>query len=95
MVIPNGKTGVYEVKYKDKNERLTIGKASDLRMRVKQGLVRGKTPHRAGEAIRTKEDLSQLVVRWARAERPAAVEEELHRKYRKRFGRLPKYVHHT
>jgi hypothetical protein len=35
-------SGVYEAKYKNSNERLTIGKASNLRIRVKQGLVKGK-----------------------------------------------------
>ena len=38
--MPNKKSGVYEAKYEDEEERLTVGKASDLRMRVKQGLVK-------------------------------------------------------
>ncbi len=93
--VPNGSPGVYEAKCKDSEERLTIGKASDLRMRLKQGLVKGKTPHSAGEKIRANEDISKIVVRWAITNRPAAIEEELHCKYRSRFGRLPKYVDHT
>jgi len=93
--VPNKKPGVYEVKYSDIEERLTIGKASDLRMRIKQGLVKGKTPHSAGEKIRDSEDTSRIVVRWAVTDRPAAVEEELHKRYLKRFSKLPKYVEHT
>ena len=95
VIVPNGQPGVYEVRYADTEERLTIGKAADLRMRLKQGLVKGKTPHSAGQAIRANEDTMKLVVRWAVTERPSAVEEELHRQYRAKFGKLPKYVQHT
>lgn len=89
--------GVYEVKYIDSEERLTIGRASDLRMRIKQGLVKGKVPHSAGEKIREneKENLSRIVVRWAITDRPATVEEELHKRYEAEFGKLPKYTEHT
>lgn len=93
--VPNREAGVYEVKYRDTEERLTIGKASDLRMRIKQGLVKGKVPHSAGKRIRANEDVSGIVVRWAITDRPAAVEEELHRRYLDKFGRLSKYVKHT
>ncbi len=93
--VPNRKSGVYEVKYLNAERRLTIGKAADLRMRVKQGLVKGNVPHSAGEKIRAKENTSKIVVRWAVTDRPAAVEEELHRKNRAKFGKLPKYVDHT
>lgn len=93
--VPNKKPGVYEVKYVHKEERLTIGKASDLRMRVKQGLVKGKIPHSAGERIRDSEDTSRIVVRWSVTDRPAAVKEELHKRYLKRFSKLPKYIEHT
>ncbi len=97
---PNGITlpdaeGVYEAKLVETEERLTIGKASNLRMRVKQGLVKGKVPHSSGDDIRSNEDLSKIVVRWATTERPAAVEEELHRKHIEAFGRLPKYTDRT
>jgi len=87
--------GVYEVKYKDSEERLTIGSTNDLRLRIKQALIKGKVPHSAGEKIRAKEEVSKLVVRWAVTDRPRAVEEELHRQYRERFGRLPQYTKHT
>jgi len=95
VIVPNGIPGVYEVRYRDLSDRLTIGKASDLRMRIKQGLVKGKTPHSAGKAIRANEDLSKIEVRWAVCDRPSAAEEELHRKYIAKFGRPPKYVQHT
>ncbi len=93
--LPNEIPGVYEVKHRDAEERLTIGRASDLRMRIRQGLVKGKIPHSAGKRIRAEEDTSKMVVRWAVTDRPAAVEEELHKRYLNRFGQLPKYVKHT
>ena len=34
-------------------------------------------------------------VRWAETDRPAAAEEELHRRHRERFGRLPRYTFFT
>ena len=93
--VPNYIPGVYEVKYRDSEERLTIGETLDLRMRIKQGLVKGKTPHSAGSKIRAKEDVSNLVIRWAVTARPAAVEEELHRRYEVEHGEFPKYTKHT
>ena len=93
--VPNKRPGVYEVRHRDAQERLTIGKASDLRMRIKQGLVKGKLPHSSGDAINVNESTSELVVRWAVTERRAAVEEELHFRHVATFGKLPKYVQHT
>jgi len=95
--MPPGVPGVYEAKYVEIEtaELLTIGKASDLRMRVKQGLVKGKTPHSAGDKIRAGEDTSRIIVRWAVTERPSAVEEELHKRYQAKFKKMPKYVSHT
>lgn len=93
--VPNKEPGVYEARYRDAKERLTIGRASDLRMRIRQGLVKGKVPHSTGRKIRENEDTSRIVVRWAVTDRPAAVEEELHKKYRERFSKLPKHVEHT
>ena len=61
-------------------------------MRVRQGLVKGKVPHPGCARIRAEQDLAQLVVRWAQTDRPGAAEEELHRAYRMKFGRLPEYV---
>ncbi len=94
IALPNT-TGVYEARLVESDERLTIGKASNLRMRVKQGLVKGKVPHSSGNDIRGNEDLSKIVIRWAITNRPAAVEEELHRKHIEAFGRLPKYTDRT
>jgi hypothetical protein len=96
IAIPNRVPGVYEVRYTDgKEERLTIGKAGDLRWRIRQGLVKGIAPHSTGNRIRAVEDTSRLVVRWAETDRPACAEEELHRRYRARFGRLPTYTLRT
>lgn len=93
--IPNRKPGVYEVRLIGNEARLTIGKAANLRMRVRQGLVKGKTPHSSGDRIRSLEDLALLEVRWALTDFPAAVEEALHKAYVKRFGALPKYTMRT
>lgn len=91
--------GVYEARQTAAgalpDERLTIGKASDLRMRIKQGLVKGKIPHSAGKKIRAKESVSGILVRWAETDRPAATEEELHRLYKDKVGDLPKYTERT
>ena len=94
IILPN-LPGVYEAKPIGTDERLTIGKASNLRMRVKQGLVKGKVPHSSGKDIREKEDTLTLVIRWAVTDRPAAVEEELHKRHVEFFGRLPKYTDRT
>jgi len=64
-------------------------------MRIKQALVKGKSPHPAGNKIRKNEDTSKIVVRWATTDRPAAVEEELHKRFLNKFGKFPKYVKHT
>lgn len=93
--VPNRTPGVYEARFAESEERLTIGKAANLRRRIKQGLVKGKARHSAGKKIRASEDVSTIVVRWAVTDRPAAVEEELHRRHRVKFGRLPTYTKHT
>jgi hypothetical protein len=97
VLIPNGVPGVYEVRHAaaESDERLHIGKASDLRMRIRQGLVKGKVLHSAGKRIRAEEDVSQLVIRWAVTDRPGAAEEELHRLYRVAYGGLPRYTLRT
>src|SRR5262245_2708688 len=94
VFIPNRTPGVYEVRYADyeSGERLHIGRTSNLRMRIRQGLVKGSSAHSTGKRIRQEEDMSRLMIRWAVTERPGAAEEELHRLYRQQFGHLPKYT---
>ena len=89
--------GVYEVRVLKNKKPIVIGRSSNLRHRVKQGLVKGKAPHSTGRRVRKNERhrLHHLRVRWATTDRPAAAEEELHRRHRKRFGKLPKYTHST
>jgi len=94
IAIPNYKPGVYEARLKGANERLTIGKASDLRRRVRQGLVKGMSFHSSGDGIRANEDTSKVEVRWAETKHRAAAEEELHRQHVAKYGRLPKYTKH-
>ena len=88
-VAPCEQAGVYEAKISGRKERLAIGKAKDLRARVKQGLMGGKAGEPAGEELGADED---VVVRWAATERPAAVVEELCIRHKGRFGELPKYT---
>lgn len=92
--VPNV-SGVYEVRRTSEEQRLTIGKAANLRMCIKQGLVRGKTRHSTSRKIRAQEKTGALIIRWAETDRPAAVEEELHRQHQQRFGQLPSYTQHT
>jgi hypothetical protein len=93
VMLPNKTPGVYEVRYAGKDTpRLHIGKASDLRMRVRQGLVKGLVPHSTGIRIRAAEDPGLLEIRWAVTERPSAAEEELHRLHILAFGALPTYT---
>lgn len=92
------KSGVYEAKYNDTEERLDIGRGSDLRARIKGALVKGTSPHSTGSRIRDKKaevDFSKVVVRWAETDRPAAVEEELHIQYKRKFGKRPEFVKNT
>ena len=71
--------GIYEVKYTNQEIRLTIGKASSLRSRIKQGLIKGNISHSTGKRIRQVEDTTKIIIRWAETNRPSAVEEELHK----------------
>lgn len=87
-------SGVYEARLKGSDERLAIGKASDLRMRVKQGFVKGKTANSFGQKVRDGEDVSQVVIRWALTDRPACCQEELYRLHQQEHGQLPKYAEH-
>ena len=87
--------GVYEARVSGESTLLTIGKAANLRMRVKQGLVKGKLPHSSGARIRKSEETAQIEVRWATTDRPSCAEEELHRRYIAEHGALPKYTKRT
>lgn len=91
---PSG-PGVYEVKHSDQEKRLVIGKASDIRSRLKQGLVKGKLGHPPGDRLREDiKDFSTVQIRWAVTVIPAAVEEHLLQQHKIMFnGDLPTYVH--
>jgi hypothetical protein len=93
--VPDAQPGVYEPMMEGKQERLVIGRTSDLRARVKQALIGGTAVHPAGDKIRENEDTSRVRIRWAVTDRPAAAEEELHRQHVRRHGKLPKYTHRT
>ena len=87
--------GVYEARFEDHEERLTIGKTDNLRRRIKQGLVKGTLDHSAGERIRENESVENIVVRWAETDCPEAVERELHERHMSKFGKLPKHTKRT
>ena len=93
---PPDEPGVYEVAGDSRDgSRLYIGRAADLKSRVCYALIVEKPPHPAGQKIRENEDLAQLSIRWAVTDRPAAVEEELHRRHIETYGRWPKYTMRT
>jgi len=95
-VTPPNMPGVYEVRRKGEEERLTIGRTAYLRARIKRGLVKGKSPHSTGRRIRRSgEETRRLEVRWAQTDWPAAVEEALHKRYFEEFGKLPVYTKNT
>lgn len=96
VLIPPCRPGVYEVMAEGQRMRLTIGRTSNLRVRVKQQLVMGASgKHPAREAILRNEDLGRVFVRWAPTDYPATAEEALHREHVRRHGRLPKYTQRT
>jgi hypothetical protein len=83
-------SGVYEVRLGQARTRLTIGRAISLNKRIRKQLFRDKN-HSEGKRINelVKGDTSDLFIRWAVTFRPAAVEEELQKRYWKKFGRAP------
>jgi hypothetical protein len=91
--------GVYEVKFTDVEDSLTIGKTANLNKRIIRGLVLGRLPHSSGIKIREdinnrKIDPSKIIIRWAKTNRPAAAEEELHYRVKGelKYGTLPSYI---
>jgi hypothetical protein len=94
-------SGVYEVKRTDATdaeERLLIGRGDYLDRRVRDELVKGDDtwyPKRRAVLIDVQENTSLLEVRWAEVELHIELESLLHRKYKRRFGTLPKFVDRT
>ncbi|MBM3502090.1 MAG: hypothetical protein FJX74_25845 [Armatimonadetes bacterium] len=94
--LPAGRAGVYEVMAEGQRLRLTIGRTSSLRARVKYQLVMGSGgSHPARKPIMENEDLGRVFIRWAMTDRPATAEEALHLEHVRRHGRLPKYTQRT
>ena len=89
--VPN-KPGVYKV-LDENDEILHIGRASNLRQRIKQGFVKGKTPHSTRSRMLNEGiDLKKLKIQWAITYWPNSVEEYLHKKFKKAKKKLPKYT---
>jgi hypothetical protein len=93
--LPPSEPGVYRVVGGRGVGTLCIGRAANLRQRICSALIAGKLPHTAGCKIRENEDLSTVRIAWAVTDRPAAAEEELHRRYVERLGHWPKYTQRT
>ena len=72
-IIPE-ECGVYEVKRMYEEIRLDIGCTEKLKGRI-TSLLKGT--HSVGEKIRSKENPSALVIRWAITDRPEAIEKAL------------------
>ena len=89
--IPN-QSGVYKV-LNENNEILHIGRASNLRHRIKQGFVKGKTPHSTRDRMLNEGvDFKKLKIQWAITDWPNSAEEYLHKKFKKEYGHLPKFT---
>ena len=93
-------SGVYEVRRVDRNtdERLVIKKADNLDNRIREELIKGdRTLYAKKHPIlaEVNGDTSKLEVRWATTEFHTELESMLLRRYKKRFGGLPKYVDRT
>lgn len=92
---PPAEPGVYEVKFIDQVFRLVIGRASNIRGRLKDGLIKGKVGHPPGDRLREEIlDRSNIHVRWATTPSPSGAEEFLLQRHKVAHnGKLPKYVH--
>ena len=89
--LPNT-SGVYKV-LDENNEIIHIGRASNLRSRVKQGFVKGNNKHSTRKRIiENGIDLTKLKIQWAVTEWPNSVEEYLHKEFKRKYGKLPKYT---
>ena len=84
--------GVYRVKYKD--ELIHIGKASSLRRRVKYEFVNGDGSNHSAKnrILKDNLDFDKIKIQWAETEWQSTAEEYLHKKYKKKYGCLPKYT---
>ena len=86
------KPGVYQV-IDENGEIFHIGRASSLRRRVKQGFVKGKNKHSTRKRmLENGIDLNKLKIQWAVTEWPNCVEEFLHKKFKEKYKRLPKFT---
>lgn len=88
-------SGVYEMKYGKREERLVIATASNLRANVQQALVQGEQRHSIVSHMPEREDLAQVEIRWAAVEKYALAEVELLARHLAHFGLLPKYTSFT
>lgn len=91
-------SGIFAVRQRGLAERLLVGRAGDLRRRLKHALVESRRRRATDDELRTKEDLTRIEMRWALAsarEAPfipwAEIEAELLRRYVAQFGQWPKY----
>ncbi len=86
------RSGVYEMKYSGRADRLAIGAADNLRSYVQQGLIQRHQMLSDGRHPREYEDILQVEIRWAVVESYDLAEEELLVRHLASFGYLPKYT---
>lgn len=85
-------SGVYEMRYSGREDRLAIGAAHNLRSYVQEGLVQSHQMLSDGRHPREYEDFLQVEIRWAVVENYALAEEELLVRHLASFGYLPQYT---
>ena len=86
------RSGVYKI-LDENGEILHIGRASNLRNRIKQGFVKGKTLHSTRKRmLENGVDFKKLKIQWALTDWPNSVEEYLHKKFKEEKGKLPKFT---
>ncbi len=83
--------GVYEARFTDEMNRLTIGETDNLRRRI--GYLRTGT-HSAGKRIRQNhaEELEKVVIRWVDHFNPLSIERSLKQNHVQDYGSMPTYT---
>jgi hypothetical protein len=82
--------GVYEVRFVEADQRLTIGESKDLYQRLRKDLVKGN--HSAGERFRDNIDTKIIEVRWAMELKHIEAEVALKGLHVIKYGNLPEFT---
>jgi len=90
--LPPDEPGVYEVYRRGQPAPIYIGQSANLKRRIMNAMIQGTAIHQAGRKMRENEKPSELSIRWAPTERPAAAEEELYRLHAQMWGTPPEHA---